>query len=89
MDERGWLTERFDEHRTHLRAVAYRMLARESRPVPGPGGRLGSRRSGASAAGRRRVPKDGTITEIEVIADPDRLRHLDLAVLDSIGTVSN
>jgi RNA polymerase sigma factor (sigma-70 family) len=26
MDEREWLTERFDEHRTHLRAVAYRML---------------------------------------------------------------
>jgi RNA polymerase sigma factor (sigma-70 family) len=26
MDERAWLTERFEEHRTHLRAVAYRML---------------------------------------------------------------
>jgi RNA polymerase sigma-70 factor (ECF subfamily) len=26
MDEREWLTERFDEHRTRLRAVAYRML---------------------------------------------------------------
>jgi Sigma-70 region 2 len=26
MDEREWLAERFDEHRTHLRAVAYRML---------------------------------------------------------------
>jgi RNA polymerase sigma factor (sigma-70 family) len=26
MDERVWLTERFDEQRTHLRAVAYRML---------------------------------------------------------------
>jgi RNA polymerase sigma factor (sigma-70 family) len=26
MDERAWLTERFDQHRTHLRAVAYRML---------------------------------------------------------------
>ena len=26
MDEREWLTERFEEHRTHLRAVAYRML---------------------------------------------------------------
>jgi RNA polymerase sigma-70 factor (ECF subfamily) len=26
MDERVWLTERFDEHRTRLRAVAYRML---------------------------------------------------------------
>ncbi len=26
MDESEWLTERFEEHRTHLRAVAYRML---------------------------------------------------------------
>src|SRR5262245_24503694 len=26
MDEGEWLAERFEEHRTHLRAVAYRML---------------------------------------------------------------
>jgi RNA polymerase sigma-70 factor (ECF subfamily) len=26
MDETEWLAERFDEHRTHLRSVAYRML---------------------------------------------------------------
>jgi RNA polymerase sigma factor (sigma-70 family) len=26
MDEREWLAKRFEEHRTHLRAVAYRML---------------------------------------------------------------
>ena len=26
MDETDWLAERFEEHRTHLRAVAYRML---------------------------------------------------------------
>jgi RNA polymerase sigma-70 factor (ECF subfamily) len=26
MDERDWLTEQFDQHRPHLRAVAYRML---------------------------------------------------------------
>jgi hypothetical protein len=26
MDERDWLVERFEEHRPHLRAVAYRML---------------------------------------------------------------
>jgi RNA polymerase sigma-70 factor, ECF subfamily len=26
MDERVWLTERFEQHRPHLRAVAYRML---------------------------------------------------------------
>jgi RNA polymerase sigma-70 factor (ECF subfamily) len=26
MHEHDWLTERFEEHRAHLRAVAYRML---------------------------------------------------------------
>ena len=26
MDEHDYLAERFEEHRTHLRAVAYRML---------------------------------------------------------------
>jgi DNA-directed RNA polymerase specialized sigma24 family protein len=26
MDERDWLAERFEENRTHLRTVAYRML---------------------------------------------------------------
>ena len=26
MNERDWLVERFEEHRPHLRAVAYRML---------------------------------------------------------------
>ena len=26
MDENQWLADRFEEHRAHLRAVAYRML---------------------------------------------------------------
>ena len=26
MDEREWLTDRFEQHAPHLRAVAYRML---------------------------------------------------------------
>ena len=26
MDEHDWMAERFEEHRAHLRAVAYRML---------------------------------------------------------------
>ena len=26
MDEQAWLAERFEEHRTRLRAVAYRMV---------------------------------------------------------------
>src|SRR5439155_3529682 len=30
MDEHDWLVERFEAHRTHLRAVAYRMLGSAS-----------------------------------------------------------
>jgi RNA polymerase sigma-70 factor (ECF subfamily) len=30
MDEHDWLAERFEEHRAHLRAVAYRMLGSQS-----------------------------------------------------------
>src|SRR5713226_5689124 len=30
MDEHEWLAERFEENRTHLRAVAYRMLGSQS-----------------------------------------------------------
>src|SRR5215212_3459998 len=30
MDERDWLAQRFQEHRPHLRAVAYRMLGSTS-----------------------------------------------------------
>jgi RNA polymerase sigma-70 factor (ECF subfamily) len=33
VDERAWLTERFEEHRTRLRAVAYRMLGSRSDAV--------------------------------------------------------
>ncbi len=30
MDEQDWLTEQFEANRTHLRAVAYRMLGSPS-----------------------------------------------------------
>jgi hypothetical protein len=30
MDEHDWLAQRFEEHRAHLRAVAYRMLGSPS-----------------------------------------------------------
>jgi hypothetical protein len=42
MNERDYLAERFEENRTHLRAVAYRML--------GSSERCGRRRSGSVAA---------------------------------------
>ena len=34
MDERDWLAQRFEQHRTHLRAVAYRMLGSFSEAGP-------------------------------------------------------
>ena len=33
MSEHDWLAERFEENRTHLRAVAYRMLGSSARPT--------------------------------------------------------
>lgn len=57
MDELDWLAKRFEEHRAHMRAVAYRMLG-SSAPTPSwgaPGphdlrsstGRMGSWRTAA------------------------------------------
>jgi hypothetical protein len=33
VNQSDWLAERFEEHRTHLRAVAYRMLGSPSEPT--------------------------------------------------------
>jgi len=73
MDEHDWLAERFEANRTHLRSVAYRML--------------GSR-SDVDDAVRNRprvvfgfTMTRGKIVEIDLVADPERLRQLDLAVL--------
>ncbi len=33
MDENLWLADRFEEHRAHLRAVAYRMLGSLTEPT--------------------------------------------------------
>src|SRR4026209_790143 len=49
MNERDYLAERFEEHRTHLRAVAYRML-RTSGAVD-DAGQEGRRLSRVDAAG--------------------------------------
>ena len=79
MDEHDWMAERFEEHRTHLRAVAYRML--------------GSLAEADDAAGlvwaQRGEPRvvfgftisGGKIVAIDLLADPERIRQLDLAVL--------
>jgi len=38
MDEGDWLADRFEDHRTHLRAVAYRMLGSRSEATGVPHG---------------------------------------------------
>jgi hypothetical protein len=64
MNEHDWLAERFEKNRTHLRAVAYRML--------------GSLSEADDAVTITR----GKIVEISLVAVPERLRQLDVAVLD-------
>ena len=46
MDEHEWLTERFERHRSHLRAVACRMLGSVSEPA------MRSRKPGSGFAAR-------------------------------------
>jgi DNA-directed RNA polymerase specialized sigma24 family protein len=79
MNERDYLAERFEEHRTHLRAVAYRMLGSSSE-VDDAVQEAWLRLSRADAL--RLTTVHGKITEIEVIGDPARLGGLDLAVVD-------
>jgi hypothetical protein len=100
MDQQEWLAERFEENRTHLRAVAYRMLgslseaddavqescsgrARFAQPAL-VNGAVGAVRA---PGGRPRVVFGFTITrgkivEIDLVADRERLRQLDLAILN-------
>ena len=61
MDEHEWLAQRFEENRTHLRAVAYRML-------------------GSPSEAEDAVQE--AWLEIDLVADPARLRQFDLAILD-------
>ena len=68
MDENEWLAKRFEEHRSHLRAVAYRML--------------GSLSEADDAVQEAWLRLSGADTS-DVLTDPDRLSRLDLAVLDA------
>ena len=90
MDELDWLAKRFEEHRAHMRAVAYRCSARPLRRLLGarPGRTTCARRRAVWApGGRPRVVfgfavTGGKIVEIELVADPAHLSQLDLTVLD-------
>ena len=63
MDEHDWLAQRFEEHRTHLRAVAYRMLGSFSEADDAPSGSLGAgeprRRRRCREPGRMAHDRDG------------------------------
>ena len=64
MNESDYLAERFEEHRTHLRAVAYRMLGSLSAVTRRSIDRQGNRRMAfgagrSSAACRSRAISDG------------------------------
>jgi hypothetical protein len=76
MDE-GRLGEQFQQNRTHLRAVAHRMLGSfpfgSNHVVVAPRGRLFVVLNVTVARGR--------IVGIDVVTDPARLRRLSIAVL--------
>jgi hypothetical protein len=91
MDENAWLADRFEEHRAHLRAVAYRMLGsladaddagQELHPalVNGTAGVVVTMH-GRPLTGIGFTVSDGNIVEIDTIADADRVRVIAASVL--------
>jgi DNA-directed RNA polymerase specialized sigma24 family protein len=114
MDEREFPAQQFEEHRTRLRAVAYRMLGslseaddavQEARlrlsrvdadEVENLGGWLTtvvarvslnmlrsrrSRRDGRPFTIAAFTIRDGRIVEMDIVADPETLGRVDLAIL--------
>ena len=74
MDENEWLADRFEEHRAHLRAVAYRMLGSLTRgrrrrpghlaaPQPGRGERGREPRRVADHDRRPRLPEHAAVAQ--------------------------
>jgi Sigma-70 region 2 len=95
MDEHDWLAERFEENRTHLRAVAYRMLGspieaddavqeswlRLSRARRSQHWLMERRDScGRPADNRWSYSSFTIIVEIDMIADRERIPELDVAI---------
>jgi hypothetical protein len=60
MDDQEWLAERFEEHRPHLRAVAYRML-----------GSLTEAASGRWSTPSWPRPARGDLEALVAVLDPD------------------
>ena len=50
MEENEWLADRFEEHRPHLRAVAYRMLGSLTEADDARAGRLAAGQPGQTQA---------------------------------------
>jgi len=92
MHEHDWLAEQFEENRTHLRAVAYRMLGSLSEAddaVQDAWLRLSRSDTGGveNLGGWPRVVFGFTITRgkivgIDLVANPAHLRQLDLTALN-------
>jgi len=93
MNEHEWLAEQFETYRTHLRAVAYRILGSLSEADDAvQESWLHLSRSDTSdvenLGGWPRVVFGFTIThgkiiEIDILADTERLRQLELVVLNN------
>lgn len=88
------LAEQFEEHRAHLRAVAYRAVAAQAATFSRSGlsnqlvlvnGHLGfvSRRpDGRLFAVLGFTTAGGKVVEIDILADPERLSRLDLSAIE-------
>src|SRR5438034_828772 len=91
MDQNEWLADRFEEHRAHLRAVAYRMLGRtpaaarqlasrarrrvKGAEVPAPDPDLARQRQVVDAFFR--AARGGDFDALVAVLDPDVVARID------------
>ena len=72
INERDWLAERFDEHRSRLRSVAYRML-----------GSVSEADDAVQETWLRFTIRHGRMIAVDSIDDPERVAERELALLDA------